>query len=244
MKCHFSIAMLGLLVTACSSAPDTRLLSVADLPLKSTTLPSFSIEQAPLRANARYITYDAKTGKERKLKVGDYYYVRWYDAHPEEPVRVVMHYTQAASGATPQMRELRLDEPREARKIMVTPFFFTGEDRARKGDVMTWKVELYCGGQLKDVHRSYMWRDTPKTPVALESAEKEAVQDEVTAAADAVTPLPITVELPAARSHSPAAAVPAAPAGASSPAGSSGASGASGSSASSAPVAPLPAPVE
>lgn len=166
MKCLFSIAMLGLLVTACSSAPDTRLLSVADLPLKSTTLPSFSIEQAPLRANARYITYDAKTGKERKLKVGDYYYVRWYDAHPEEPVRVVMHYTQAASGATPQMRELRLDEPREARKIMVTPFFFTGEDRARKGDVMTWKVELYCGGQLKDVHRSYMWRDTPKTPVA------------------------------------------------------------------------------
>lgn len=171
MRRYVATVAAGMMLTACSQTSDTRLLSVADLPLKSTTMPSFSIDQAPLRANARYITYDAKTAKESALKIGDYYFVRWYDAHPEEPVRLVMHYTQAATGATKLLRELRLDEPRQGPKVMITRFFYTGEDRAKKGDVMTWKLELYSGGKLKDVRRSYLWRDTPKFPVVQKPVE-------------------------------------------------------------------------
>lgn len=171
MRRYVATVAAGMMLTACSQTSDTRFLSVADLPLKSTTMPSFSIDQAPLRANARYITYDARTARERALKIGDYYFVRWYDAHPEEPVRLVMHYTQAATGATKLLRELRLDEPRQGPNVMMTRFFYTGEERAKKGDVMTWKLELYSGGKLKDVRCSYLWRDTPKSPVVHKPVE-------------------------------------------------------------------------
>lgn len=205
MKKLLALTVSGVMVTACSSESDTRLLGVADLPLKSTTLPSFSIEQAPLRANARYITYDARTSKESKLRVGDYYYVRWYDAHPEEPVRLVMHYTQAATGATKLRRELQLDTPRKRADVMLTPFFYTGEDRAKKGDVMTWKVELYSGGKLKDTRCSYLWRDTPKTPVVPKPAE--SVEPTAPAASDGA---PKAAVAPAAPAASPEEGAPAA----------------------------------
>lgn len=167
MKSYLAIAAAGLLMTACSTMTpkDTQLIGVADMPLKTTELPEMTIRQAPLRAHARYVMYDAQTARDHELKKGDYYFVRWYDASPSEPVRVVMYYTQAATGSAKQMREVKITEPRPRAGEMVSRFFFEGEDRVKGGDVLTWKVELYCGGKLKDTRRSYLWRDKPGDPV-------------------------------------------------------------------------------
>ena len=36
-------------------------------------------------------------------------------------------------------------------------FFFTGDERRAKGDVLTWRMELYVDGKLVDSKQSYLW---------------------------------------------------------------------------------------
>lgn len=112
---------------------------------------------APLRANAQFMMYGANTEKERKLRIGDYYFLRWYDAEPQKPVRVEMLYTQALTGADVLTRTVEYNEPREEAGTRREQFHFSGEDRAKQGDVMTWKINLYVDGQLVDSRQSYLW---------------------------------------------------------------------------------------
>lgn len=152
-------ACAGFLTVSCSTPQETALLSIADLPLTSTKPASFDIEHAPVRAHNRYLLYGTNTDDERRRRLGDYYYVRWYDADPSAHVRLVMNYTQALSRSEPQQRSVEYREPRERAEEQLTRFFFNGEERIRKGDILSWKIELYCNGKLKDVMRSYLWRE-------------------------------------------------------------------------------------
>ena len=135
----------------------TRITSVADLPLKTTETPGFEWKSSPLRANARYVLFESNSDHERRDKLGDYYFVRWYDSEPTKPVSLVMHYTQASTG--PQVLERRIEyrEPRESSGSHREHFFFAGPERARKGDILSWKIELYCDGKLVDSEQSYLW---------------------------------------------------------------------------------------
>ena len=130
---------------------------MVDLPLKSTDLPNERWQEAPLRANAQYVLYGANTNKERRLRLGDYYYLSWYDAEPQKPVRVEMLYTQALTGADVLSRVVEYTAPRESAGSRKEKFHFSGPERAKRGDVMTWKVNLYCDGQLVDSLQSYLW---------------------------------------------------------------------------------------
>lgn len=130
---------------------------MADLPLKTTDLPGDRWQEAPLRANAQYAMFGANSEKEKKLRVGDYYFLRWYDAEPAKPVKIEMLYTQALTGADVLTRTIEYAEPREDAGHRKDTFHFSGEDRAKRGDVMTWKVNLYCDGKMVDSLQSYLW---------------------------------------------------------------------------------------
>lgn len=150
-------ALFAALLASCSQYQTTGITGMADLPLKTTDLPGESWEEAPLRANAQYAMYGANSAKERKLRIGDYYFLRWYDAEPTKPVRLEMLYTQALTGADVLTRTIEYKEPREEAGARKDTFHFSGPDRAKRGDVMTWKVNLYCDGKLVDSLQSYLW---------------------------------------------------------------------------------------
>ena len=150
-------AFLALFAVSCTQPQTTCITDMADLPLKSTTLPGEGWKSAPLRANAQFMMYGANTQEERELRKGDFYFLRWYDAEPQKPVRVEMLYTQALTGADVLTRTVEYNEPREKAGMRREEFHFSGEDRAKRGDVMTWKVNLYCDGKIVDTLQSYLW---------------------------------------------------------------------------------------
>ena len=150
-------ALFVTLLASCSQYQTTCITGMADLPLKTTDLPSDRWQEAPLRANAQYVMYGANSEKERQLRIGDYYYLRWYDAEPAKPVKIEMLYTQALTGADVLTRTIEYKEARESAGSRKDTFHFSGPERARRGDVMTWKVNLYCDGKLVDSLQSYLW---------------------------------------------------------------------------------------
>ena len=145
------------MLASCSQTQVPHLVGMADLPLKSVDLPSERWQEAPLRANAQYVLYGANSGRERMERLGDYYFLRWYDAEPAKPVRIEFKYTQALTGADVLTRTVEYNEPRESEGERKETFHFSGPERAKRGDIMTWKVELYCDGQQVDTLQSYMW---------------------------------------------------------------------------------------
>lgn len=149
--------LFAALLTSCTQYQSTCITGMADLPLKSTNLPSDRWQAAPLRANAQYAMFGANSRKERSLRIGDYYFLRWYDAEPAKPVKIEMLYTQALTGADVLTRVIEYTEPREDAGGRRDTFHFSGEDRAKRGDVMTWKVNLYCDGKLVDSMQSFLW---------------------------------------------------------------------------------------
>lgn len=156
LRSLFFFSLACILMTACQQQ-GTHITALADLPLKDTTLPNMNWQNAPLRANAQYILCEANSEAERKAKIGDYYFLRWYDAEPQKPVRVIMKYTQAKTG--PEVLEIVKDYtvPREKAREHKEKFFFNGTERREKGDILSWCMELWCDGKLVDSRRSYLW---------------------------------------------------------------------------------------
>lgn len=146
-----------LALSACVGSRESRITGVADLPLKTTAVPGMAWQDAPLRANSRYLLYNARSARQKVARLGDYYHVRWYDAEPEKPVRLVMHYTQAATTSQILLREISIDAPRASRGERKSEFFFAGEERALRGDILSWRIDLYVDGKLKDSRKSYLW---------------------------------------------------------------------------------------
>lgn len=151
------LSVAAAFLTACAGVQETRITDVADLPVKSTTAPQLNWQNSPLRANAMYVFHEANTQKQRASMVGDYYYVSWDDAEPDKPARLLLRYTQAATGAAEKCREVTFAAGRGEPSSRKTEFFFNGEERRRLGDIMSWRIELYVDGVLKDSRQSYLW---------------------------------------------------------------------------------------
>lgn len=116
------------LIPACTQT--VRITEVADLPVKSTTLYNMDWEVSPLRANYQYVFHGAHSSKARKARVGDYYFLSWYDAEPEKPVRIVMQYTQAGSASELRSCTVEYAQPRRSAGYRKVNFQFIKEETA------------------------------------------------------------------------------------------------------------------
>ena len=155
--CTFFAAATAALFSSCSTYDRTCFIEVSDLPLKSVDEPSRAWESAPLRANAMYVLHGAESNKARRDRIGDYYFVTWYDAQPSRPTKLVMQYTQAATGAKVLSSTIDYSAARRSAGRRTDRFFFAGEDRKKRGDIMTWRMDLYVDGKSVDSKQSYLW---------------------------------------------------------------------------------------
>lgn len=117
------------LLPACTQT--VRIIEVADLPVKGTTLYSMADwEVSPLRANYQYVFHGAYSNKARMSRVGDYYFLSWYDAEPQKPVRIVMQYTQAGSASELRSCTVEYAHPRRSSGYRKVNFQFIREKSA------------------------------------------------------------------------------------------------------------------
>ncbi len=152
---------LGILLVCGSCTSTSYLDGITDLPLKTVTLPDMSWERSSMRANAQYALYGANSGKERRNRLGDYYYVHWFDATPKLPTRVEMLYTQSGTASKVLSRVKDYSAPRRWRGRRKVLFDFNGPQRARLGDILSWRINLYVNGKQVDTRHSYLWQDKP-----------------------------------------------------------------------------------
>ncbi len=157
----YLILLVNCLCLLSSCASTSYIKTISDLPLKSTTVPGMDWQLSAMRANAQYNLFGANSAKERLNRVGDYYYVLWYDAQPEAPTRLEMLYTQAASASQILTRSFDFSQPRHFSGLRKCIFSFNGHERAQKGDILSWRMNLYTNGKLVDTRRSYLWEDSP-----------------------------------------------------------------------------------
>lgn len=157
LLCTVFAAATAAMFSSCTTYDHTCILEVSDLPLKSVNEPSRAWESAPLRANALYVLHGAESDKARRDRIGDYYFVTWYDAQPTRPVKLVMRYTQAATGAQVLTSTIDYSAPRRSAGRRTDRFFFAGEERKKKGDIMTWRIDVYVDGKSVDSKQSYLW---------------------------------------------------------------------------------------
>lgn len=168
----FVLAMACVLVpAACRSVEHSYITSVADVPLKTADYNSNDWEASPLRANNRYLLHGANSVKQCNERLGDYYYVRWYDAEPDKPMKLVMLYTQARTGATVLSAVHEVKAPREEKGSHVHRFTFNGGVRKQLGDILSWRLDLYYDGQLRDSRKSYLWQEPSITGAQVVPAE-------------------------------------------------------------------------
>lgn len=157
-KIRFLLAFaIGCMTVSCSSHSSLRY--VTDLPLKDVVLPDMSWERSPMRAHSQYLLHGANSSRERRNRLGDYYFVEWYDGCPKAPTRIEMLYTQAATASQVLSRSINYPNPRSFRGIRRATFAFNGPERARKGDILTWRINLYVNDKQVDSYRSYLWND-------------------------------------------------------------------------------------
>lgn len=158
LRCGMLLATsCACLLSGCASTSYIK--TISDLPLKSTDLPGMSWQLSSMRANAQYNLFGANSYRERVARLGDYYYVLWYDAQPKSPTRLEMQYTQASSASRVLTRSFEFEKPRSFSGVRKSVFVFNGEERAKKGDILTWRINLYTDGKLVDSRRSYLWLD-------------------------------------------------------------------------------------
>lgn len=153
-----TVLTLTLLAVSCT-AQRSRIVDITDLPLKRTNLPNMSWQVSPIRSHAQYVLYGAQSRKEQKARLGDYYFVNWYDADNTRPVKLEMLYTQAITASKLLRRTIEFAEPRPSTGSRKSLFFFNGPERAKSGDIMTWRINLYVDGVIVDSRHSYLWQD-------------------------------------------------------------------------------------
>ncbi len=152
------VLIIPFLLFSCSPPPHSEIKEVIDLPLSSIDIPDGNWHMTPLRTHARYMLDHAESKKEKTERLGDSYYVVWFDKEPQKPVKLVMHYTQSMTGSKVHTISKQYKEPRDATGDVKSPFYFTGKERARRGDILTWKLELFVDGKLQDTECSYLWQ--------------------------------------------------------------------------------------
>ncbi len=145
------------LLASCSTPTETHIIEVVDLPLKTTKLPDGGWHMTPLRVHARYMLDHAESTKEKRARIGDYYFVNWYDAQPAQRVELRMRYTQAKTGSKVLTKSVVYDKPRAQAGKRQEKFFYNGEDRSHRGDILSWCIELMVEGQVVSRKQSFLW---------------------------------------------------------------------------------------
>jgi len=141
------LAVFAMFLVSCG-APD--MLRVRQFHLQDTDV---STGHPFIRAEMNKWLYGAVTARERILRKGNYYHVRWSGLTRQRPIRVVFEYRQARTSAKVNRREFRAPGSRKGEVEIVV----SGLEYLKQGHVQTWRATLFEGDSKVAVKKSYLW---------------------------------------------------------------------------------------
>lgn len=152
----FCIAATVPLLFSCAGKI-TTIEHVREVPLKTTSLPSEDVGMH--RSQATFLLYGAVSNKERVQRQGQYYFVTWYDADPDQAVTLVMMYRQGKTGSRILTKSISYPPGRKG-GTQSPVFEFIGDDAKENGQILAWKLLLKDQNDktLSERH-SYLWND-------------------------------------------------------------------------------------
>ena len=140
------IGAICLLASACSQQSEP--LRVDVFKHRSTELVSH--DAAMVRGDQNYVMYGLVSDSEREASIGHYYTISRSDT--TYPAMVKFSYLQAATQS--KVLEKRAHLPAGAK---VAEFNFIGEEFAKKGKVLAWRVDLLEDKKVIATEKSFMW---------------------------------------------------------------------------------------
>ena len=123
----------------------SRIEHVREVPLKTTVVPAEDVGMH--RTQATYLLHGAVSQQQRLQRLGQYYFVTWNDANPEQAATLVMtksiSYPAGRKGGTQN-----------------SVFEFIGDEAREKGEILAWKLVLKDNrGKTISERHSYLWGD-------------------------------------------------------------------------------------
>lgn len=152
---HCALAFVPVLFSCAEQV--SRIERVREIPLKTITVPGEEVGMH--RSQATYLLHGAVSNMERRQRLGQYYFITWHDAEPDQPATLVMLYRQGKTGS--RILNKSIDYP-AGRKggTQSSVFEFTGDEAQGKGPILSWKILLKdCRGNLLSERHSYLWDD-------------------------------------------------------------------------------------
>ena len=135
----------------------SRIEHVREVPLKTTVVPAEDVGMH--RTQATYLLHGAVSQQQRLQRLGQYYFVTWNDANPEQAATLVMIYRQGKTGSTVLTKSISYPAGRKG-GTQNSVFEFIGDEAREKGGVLAWKlVRKDNRGKTISERHGYMWGD-------------------------------------------------------------------------------------
>lgn len=156
MKCFIPLCAMAAVTVLFSCAEQaTRIEYVREVPLKTTAIPAQDVGMH--RSQATYLLHGAVSEKQRKQRLGQYYFVTWNDGMPDQPVTLVMMYRQGKTGSKVLSKTLSYPAGRSGGS-QKSVFEFIGDESRDLGQVLAWKLLLKDRhGKTISTRHSYLW---------------------------------------------------------------------------------------
>ena len=117
----------------------SRIEHVREVPLKTTVVPAEDVGMH--RTQATYLLHGAVSQQQRLQRLGQYYFVTWNDANPEQAATLVMMYRQGKTGSTVLTKSISYPAGRKG-GTQNSVFEFIGDEAREKGEILAWKLVL------------------------------------------------------------------------------------------------------
>ena len=141
------LALATLLLVSCG-APES--LRIRQFHLRETKV---ATGHPFIRAETNKRLHGAVTEKERELRRGNYYHIRWHGLSGQNPVKVVFEYRLARTGAAVRKIGFVAGASKKGDREIV----IGGIEYMKDGHVQSWRVTLYDGDTKVSVKKSYLW---------------------------------------------------------------------------------------
>ena len=124
---------------------------------KTTVVPAEDVGMH--RSQATYLLHGAVSQQQRLQRLGQYYFVTWNDANPEQAATLVMMYRQGKTGSAVLTKSISYPAGRKG-GTQNSVFEFIGDEAKTKGEILAWKLVLKDNhGKTISERHSYLWGD-------------------------------------------------------------------------------------
>jgi hypothetical protein len=147
------VAQLSVSCSSTDSGGVAQITKVNPYHLKPGTF--IQTEDQMISFEQRHHLHGAITAEDYAAKFGHYFTIFWKTSAKGSNVTVRLEYLQAKTGPTVHVKETVVAS---AKGKNITDISIIGEDYAKNGPILAWRVSLISGDQTLGEYKSFQWK--------------------------------------------------------------------------------------